>query len=246
MRFVAVALVILAVACLEGCAHREFYVMVQKEGMKSHEPILNPDQPDPVEEFVGRNPGGAYGVCADALKKNLRPAVDQAYRTADLALRCVAASGDTRALAFLEWVAFQSMADSHVAFQSVYFIGRLAPEKEFWAVVKRLEMEPYPGPRSGLSRALVAIQDPRGAEHLDAAAKRETDESVRRQMIREAYLLRHQDQCVFNHRERQANDEMPLCVYECVGGTRTERSTTGACTEFIPWRPMDGVNGQTP
>ena len=188
--------------------------MVKREGMRSHEPILNPEPPDPVEEFVGRNPGGAYGVCADALEKHLRPASDEAYRTADLALRCLVASGDARALALLEWVAFQSPADSFVACQAVYFIGRLAPEKQFWAVVKRLEMEPHPGPRSGLSLALVAIQDPRGAEHLDAAAKRETDEPVRRQMIRDACRLRHQDPCVFKSMVKEANPMRPLMESE--------------------------------
>lgn len=206
--------------------------------MKSHEPILNPEQPDPVEEFVRRNPGGAYGVCADALEKNLRPATEVEYRTADLALRCVAASRDTRALSFLEWVAFQSTANSTIACQAVYFIGRLAPEKELWAVVKRLEMEPYPEPRSGLAMALVAIQDPRGAEPLEAAAKREPDELVRRQMVRSAYLLRRPDQCVFLNAVKKANNEIPLCMYACAGGgTRAERGATGECPEHIPRRP---------
>ncbi|RKH41016.1 hypothetical protein D7X12_19395 [Corallococcus sicarius] len=207
--------------------------MVEREGLRSHEPILAPAQPDPVEAFVRRNPDEAHDVCTDAVKKNLHPVREESHRAAEMALRCVAASGDTRSLPFLEWVAFQSAATSGVAGQAVYLIGRLAPEKKVWALTKRLEMEGYSAGRSRLADDLLSSQDPRAAEVLDAAAKRETDESVRGQMIRNAYLLRHPEQCVRYGAIKEADGEMPVCEYVCASGVRWERSTNGKCPEYI-------------
>ncbi|WP_434301139.1 hypothetical protein [Corallococcus exiguus] len=218
----------------------EFDAMVEKEGMRSHEPVLSPGQPDPVEEFIGRNPGEAYDVCVDALKKNLRPARDEEYRAADMALRCVSASGNQKALAFLEWVAFEATADSFIAGQAVYFIGTLAPGKMVWALVRRLEMESYPGARSRLVHDLLLSQDPVAAESLDDAVKRETDEAVRRQMIRSAYLLRHSEQCVRYGVKKKVDGEMPVCEYMCVGRSVSERSTSGSCPEYILAPPVSG------
>lgn len=237
---VAAVLALAVVSCLEGRVRSEFDAMVEKEGMRSHELILAPGQPDPVEGFIGRNPDEAYGVCVDAVKKNLRPAREEEHRAAEMALRCIAASGDKRSLSFFEWVAFQSTAASGVAGQAVYFIGRLAPEKKVWALAKRLEMASYFGERARLADELLSSQDPLAAEALDAAVKRETDESVRGQMSRNAYLLRHPEQCVRYGSIKEADNEMPVCEYMCTGGSRWERSTTGACPEYIPAQPANG------
>lgn len=233
-RYVVVILMGAAVSCLDRRSRSEFLAMVEREGMRSHEAIMAPAQPGLVEDFVGRYPGEAYGVCVDVVKKNLRPAREEEYRAADLAIRCVAASGDRQTLSFLEWVAFQSTVNSTVAGQALYFIGRLAPEKNVWALEKRLEMESYYVARSTLSDRLLSSHDPRAAEALDAAANRETDESVRRQMVRDAYLLRHPERCVFLVVMNRAGGEVPSCVYVCADGSRRGgRSEGGRCLEYV-------------
>ena len=87
--FTAFALALVVTACLEGRARRGFDALVQKEAARGHEPRWNTSEPDPVEGFIKQSPDGAYGVCVDAVKKNLRPATDGEHRTVDLALRCV-------------------------------------------------------------------------------------------------------------------------------------------------------------